>query len=159
MSSEMVRASLAGAECSVHRPHKLSRYGDGADTIAPTAKSLTKHVLVVDDDPEIRELICRALDDAGFTCTTAADANLALRHVQEQRVDLITLDLRMPGRSGIDLLRELKESFPEIPVVVLTSRTDFGGAITALANGVAAYLVKPIEMSELVRHVEQGLRG
>lgn len=64
--------------------------------------------MLIVDDPGICETVRRALNDADFTC---ANADLALRQVQERKVNLATLDLRMPGRSGIDLLRELKEPF------------------------------------------------
>ena len=114
-------------------------------------------VLIVDDEASVREVICRELTKAGHDCATAENADQAWHHLQENQIDLITLDLRMPGRSGTDLLRSISKEFPDIAVVVLTGRTDAENAITALTMGACAYLMKPVDFTELVFQVKQGL--
>ena len=119
--------------------------------------SLSGRVLIVDDETSVCEVIRRTLVKSGLTCATAANGDEACQHLHNHPVDLITLDLRMPGRSGTELLRDLHEEFPDIAVVVLTGGTDVENAVSALTLGASAYLIKPFHLTELVFHVKQGL--
>ncbi len=81
-------------------------------------------VLVVDDDPLTRSLLTIALQSEAFEVTTAADARVALEQVRSEVPEIVILDLRLPGRDGMEALRKLKEIAPELPVVILTGFGD-----------------------------------
>ena len=126
-------------------------------SMTPTKSQRPGRVLIVDDETSVSEVISKQLTKAGHSCATAANADLAWQHVQKNPTDLITLDLRMPGRSGTDLLREIHQEFPDMAVVVLTGRTDAENAITALTLGASAYLMKPVDFTELIFHADRAL--
>jgi putative two-component system response regulator len=114
-------------------------------------------ILVIDDDPIVRELVPLWLRTAGYMCDAAPDAASAWSYLQRQRADLVTLDISMPGQSGLELLKRLRSGFPELEVVMMTSSDDASTAIEALTQGAFAYLIKPVEAAELLVQVERGL--
>lgn len=115
-------------------------------------------ILVVDDDLIVRELVPLWLRTAGYTCEAVPDAKSAWSYVHTHPVRLMTLDISMPGESGIDLLIRLRDAFPDLPVVMMTSMGDASTVTEALALGAFAYLTKPVEPDELLMHVSRGMR-
>src|SRR5918998_1052409 len=102
-------------------------------------------ILVVDDEPGIREFIADALEDEGHEATQAADGLSALHHLHTQAFDLLITDLRMPGAlDGMDLVRKARAELPEMEVIVLTAHGTVEAAVEAMKQGVFDFLQKPI---------------
>ena len=114
-------------------------------------------VLVVDDESSVRDLVARWLTGEGHACAQAANADAAWEYLQENDVHLVTLDLRMPGRSGILLLHEIKETYPDTAVIVMTAVGETNTAIDMLTHGAWAYLIKPVERTELLDEARKAL--
>lgn len=115
------------------------------------------HILVVDDDQRIRELIVRYLATNGFRVTAAANAEMARSALRGLAFDLVILDVMMPGESGLQLARELKRISP-VPICMLTARADPEDRIEGLEAGVDDYMIKPFEPRELVLRLKNILR-
>jgi DNA-binding response OmpR family regulator len=107
-------------------------------------------ILVVDDEPPLRELVVVTLGDA-YACDEAANGDTALKLMRKRRYDLVVLDVMMPGRSGIDVLRAMRadKALRDVPVVVMSawqSTEDIDAALAAGANG---FLPKPFRVEDL----------
>ena len=116
-----------------------------------------KTILVVEDDHSIARLIRDYLERAGYGVTTVSDGGSAVAHARAERPDLIVLDLGLPGRDGLDALREIRR-FAEIPVIIVTARGDETDRIVGLELGSDDYVVKPFSPRELVARVRAVLR-
>ncbi len=114
-------------------------------------------VLVVDDEAPVRDLLARWLTGEGYRCVQASNVQAAWEHLRQNDVHLVTLDINMPGLSGMDLLRNIKNTFPNTEVLMLTARGEAPIAIDALTHGACGYLVKPVECDELLFQVNKGL--
>ncbi len=117
-------------------------------------------VLVVDDEPDIRELIEHALRRNGFRCESAADAEQARARINTSPPDLVLLDWRLPGQSGIDLAKTLKQDSEtySIPIIMLTAHDQESRRIQGLDAGADDYVSKPFSMRELMARVRAVLR-
>ena len=115
-------------------------------------------ILVVDDEPPIRRLLRTGLGTQGYTTVEAADAAEAHAHLKTEKPDLLVLDLGLPGRNGLELLQDLREAGIDVPVVVLSSRTDEAGIVEALERGADDYVTKPFSMNELIARIKVALR-
>jgi two-component system phosphate regulon response regulator OmpR len=119
------------------------------------------HLLVVDDDPRLRELLRRYLSDSGFRVTGAADAKEARAQLTSFAFDLIVLDVMMPGENGLDLTRALRTensvSGP-VPVLLLTAMAEPEDRVNGLETGADDYLAKPFEPRELVLRIRNILQ-
>ncbi|MEE2526430.1 response regulator transcription factor [Hyphobacterium sp. HN65] len=115
------------------------------------------HILVVDDDDRIRELIKRFLAQRGFRITTAADASRAQAKMRSMDFDLIVLDVMMPGMDGFELTGKVREN-RETPILLLTARGEAEDRIRGLSLGADDYLSKPFEPEELVLRINNILR-
>ena len=115
------------------------------------------HILVVDDDRRIRELLKRYLSDNGFRVTTAEHAAEARARLQGLSFDLIVLDVMMPGENGLDLTRDLRKT-SAVPILMLTARGEASDRIDGLERGVDDYLAKPFEPRELLLRIGAILR-
>lgn len=115
------------------------------------------HVLVVDDDRRLRELLTRFLMENGFRVTAAADAIDAAGKLQHLSFDALILDVMMPGENGFDFAKRLRES-SRVPILMLTARTEPGDRITGLEIGADDYLAKPFEPRELVLRIANILK-
>lgn len=116
------------------------------------------HVLVVDDDERLRDLLSRFLADNGFLVTTAEDAAQAWDILLHLDYDLIILDVMMPGEDGVSLTRRLKRSSIETPVLLLTALGETENRIAGLEAGADDYLPKPFEPRELLLRMHAILR-
>ncbi len=114
------------------------------------------HILVVDDDQRLRELLGRFLGESGFVVMAASDAADARHKLSSITVDLIILDRMMPGESGLDFAADLQDS--GIPILMLTAMGEAEDRIAGLERGVEDYLVKPFEPRELVLRVNNILK-
>lgn len=115
------------------------------------------HILVVDDERAIRRLLRLYLTDAGFTVAEAADGEGALEQVRMGGIDLVLLDLMLPGMDGYEVCRRLRE-IGSVPVIMVTARTDEANRITGLELGADDYVVKPFSPVEVVARVKAVLR-
>lgn len=115
------------------------------------------HVLVVDDDQKIRDLLRRYLNEHGFRVTPAADAAAARAAMRGLAFDIILLDVMMPGENGLDLARDLKSCL-SVPILMLTARSETEDRIAGLEAGVDDYLPKPFEPRELLLRLQNILR-
>ncbi|MDX8530612.1 response regulator transcription factor [Mesorhizobium sp. VK25A] len=118
----------------------------------------TVSILVVDDEPPIRKLLRVGLSSQGYAVSEAPSAKAALELMQAERPDLILLDLGLPGMTGLDLLGKWRGEGLDIPVVILSSRTDEAGIVSALEVGADDYVTKPFGMNELVARIRVALR-
>lgn len=115
------------------------------------------HLLVVDDDARLRELLRRYLTESGFRVTLAGDAAEARARLVGFAFDLIVLDVMMPGESGIDLIRSLRGS-NRVPVMLLTAMAEAEDRVNGLEQGAEDYLAKPFEPRELVLRIRNILQ-
>ena len=114
-------------------------------------------LLVVDDDDEIRELLCDYLTDAGYTVLAAADGEGMREQLTACKVDLVVLDLMLPGEDGLSLCRQL-QAMPGLAVIMLSAKGSTLDRIIGLEVGADDYLAKPFEPRELVARIKAVLR-
>lgn len=115
------------------------------------------HILVVDDDTRLRELLKTFLSRNGFRVSTAKDAVEARQHLEALDFDLIVLDVMMPGQTGLDFAGELRKT-NKVPILMLTAMADPKDRIAGLEKGVDDYLGKPFEARELLLRIQSVLR-
>ncbi|MBL4855271.1 MAG: response regulator [Robiginitomaculum sp.] len=115
------------------------------------------HLLVVDDDDRIRDLLDRYLSKNGFRISTAADAQTARRLMSGLTFDLLVLDVMMPGEDGFALTKSLRE-VDNVPIILLTAKNEPGERIEGLSLGADDYLAKPFEPEELVLRIKSILK-
>ncbi len=118
---------------------------------------ITPSVLVVDDEPNIRDAVAYNLRRAGIDVSLAADGNEALRQARLLQPDLVVLDVMLPGLNGFEVCRTLRAE-STVPILVLSARGEATDRITGLELGADDYLVKPFTMQELVARVKAMLR-
>ncbi|MER9655417.1 response regulator transcription factor [Mesorhizobium sp. M0152] len=115
-------------------------------------------ILVVDDEPPIRKLLRVGLGSQGYAVSEAPNAKAAIELMEAEGPDLVLLDLGLPGMSGHELLRKWRDDGLDVPVVILSSRTDEAGIVNALELGADDYVTKPFGMNELVARIRMALR-
>jgi two-component system response regulator MprA len=129
----------------------------GLAEAAPFAQSAGR-VLVVDDNPQVRDSLVRALRISGYGVTAAADGAEALASLSRSPADLIVLDLLMPMMDGLEACRRLRVRGDATPILVLTARGTVDDRVAGLAAGADDYLVKPFALAELLARVRALLR-
>ena len=115
-------------------------------------------ILVVDDEPPIRRLLKTALTAQSWRVEEVADGPEALDFLRRNKVDLIVLDLGLPGLDGLDVIRRLRETGNVTPIIVLSSRDDEKGKVAALDLGADDYVTKPFGVEELAARIRAALR-
>lgn len=108
------------------------------------------HILIIDDEAALRQTLARILQQAGFEVTTAQDGEQGLSFIQTTSFDLIFMDLRMPGIAGMDALKLIHASYPNLPVILFTAQPDLNSAVEALRNGATDYLLKPLKPQAVI---------
>jgi two-component system phosphate regulon response regulator OmpR len=126
-------------------------------TSAPDPDFAEPHLLVVDDDARLRELLRRYLSESGFRVTAVADASEARSNLASFAFDLVVLDVMMPGESGLELTRALRAE-GRIPVLLLTAMAEPEDRVNGLEQGADDYLSKPFEPRELVLRIRNLLQ-
>ncbi len=116
--------------------------------------STQAHVLIVDDDPSILEVLEARLVAAGFSVSKANSGKAALLFLKKHSVDILVSDIKMPEMSGIELLQEVSTILPYLPVIFLTAHGTIDGAVDAIKSGAIDYLTKPFDGIELVKKIE-----
>jgi two-component system OmpR family response regulator len=115
------------------------------------------HILIVDDHREIRDLVSRALSREGFRVSTAADGRAMRKVLADSRIDLVLLDLMLPGEDGLSLCRALRAQ-SDLPVIMLTAKGDEVDRVIGLELGADDYVPKPFGSRELVARIRAVLR-
>ena len=115
------------------------------------------HVLIVDDDREIRSLLAQYLEKHDFRSTAVADGKEMRRVLERAHVDLLVLDLMLPGEDGLSLCRELRRR-SQLPIIMLTARGEESERVRGLATGADDYIVKPFSVPELLARIRALLR-
>jgi|SRR5436190_2009929 DNA-binding response OmpR family regulator len=116
------------------------------------------HILVVEDESAIADFLERGLSAEGYSVSTATDGNDAGRLARSGDVDLMILDLMLPGRDGAEVLAEVREARPQLPVIVLTARAEIDRKVATLDLGATDYVTKPFSFDELAARVRAHLR-
>jgi two-component system OmpR family response regulator len=119
---------------------------------------MAEHLLVVDDDREIRKLLMEYLEQAGYRVSAVADGKAMRRMLDAHRVDLVILDLMLPGEDGLALCRALRAESPSLPILMLTARGEDTDRIVGLEMGADDYLPKPFNPRELLARIRSILR-
>lgn len=114
-------------------------------------------LLIVDDEQEFTEILAQRLKKRGFTATTTTDGETALGCLQDG-IDVVILDVAMPGMNGIETLHAIKNLHPLIEVIMLTGKATVDTAVEAIKQGAFNYLMKPCEIADLIFHVEEALK-
>jgi DNA-binding response OmpR family regulator len=115
-------------------------------------------VLLAEDDAAIAEPLSRALQREGYEVSVAGDGLVALEHVRAGGVDLLVLDLGLPGMDGLEVCRRIRLEVPDLPVLMLTARTDEVDFVVGLDAGADDYVGKPFRLAELLARVRALLR-
>jgi len=120
--------------------------------IVSATRRRVQHVLVIDDDPAVRQLVCDVLTAYGYTTTSAVDGYAGLRALSATRPDAVVLDVMMPGLDGHEVLARIRDSEggSALPVVMLTAAADDDHAWRAWNGGVDYFLAKPFEPEDLL---------
>jgi DNA-binding response OmpR family regulator len=115
-------------------------------------------ILIAEDEQRIASFVEKGLRANGFTTTVAADGNEAMGLARSGRFDLVILDLGLPGRDGLDVLRELREWDRKVPVIILTARDTLTDTVAGLEGGADDYITKPFSFDELLARTRVQLR-
>jgi DNA-binding NtrC family response regulator len=115
-------------------------------------------ILVVDDDADMRSLLCDVLQGRGHQCTGVGNGQEALKQLGEEDYAVVVTDLRMKGMQGTELLAEIKHRHPDVGVILMTAFGSVETAVEAMRHGASDYLTKPVKTEELVRVVERAIR-
>ena len=120
-----------------------------ASPVTVTSNSLIPHILIVDDDPELRNLIVRFYSDEGYTAVSVGSGEEALAQLAQGNIDFVVTDIQLPGMSGTDLITKMRENYPDVPVMAITGYSDIDIAIDVLKNGACDFIVKPFNLTSL----------
>ena len=119
---------------------------------------MTHNVLVVDDEPKLCDLLTQALSQNGIQVFSAGNGLHALKVLGEEDIDLVISDWRMPGMDGPQLLAEVKQRYPQLPVIVMTAYSTVKNAVQSMRNGAYDYIAKPFDIDELDITVNKALQ-
>ncbi|MBW3697664.1 nitrogen regulation protein NR(I) [Vibrio sp. T187] len=115
------------------------------------------YVWVVDDDSSIRWVVEKTLSSANIKCETFADAESVLMALERETPDVLVSDIRMPGIDGIELLNQVHQRSPDLPVIIMTAHSDLDAAVNAYQQGAFEYLPKPFDIDETLTLVERAI--
>ena len=122
-------------------------------------EDLGTHILIVDDESEIRDIFSERLEAMGYVCFAAPNGEAALQVMATERVDLALVDLRMPGMSGQVLFEHMVAQYRDIAVIFVTAMDDVDIAVRNLKLGAHDYLVKPVPLRRLRKAIEEALHS
>ena len=110
-------------------------------------------ILIVDDELLIRDLLYDFFVNQGWQPSMAENGQKAMDILEKQDIDLVLTDIRMPGMDGLELTSEMREKYPEIPVIIMTAYPSVESAVQSLRNKVADYITKPFNINKLYKSV------
>src|SRR5881394_4011712 len=116
----------------------------------PVPGELLKPVWIVDDDRSIRWVLEKALAREGIAYKTFASAREVMQALQQSQPQVLVSDIRMPGESGLTLLSNIRERFPQVPVIIMTAYSDLDSAVAAFQGGAFEYLPKPFDVDHAI---------
>jgi len=134
------------------------RETDSSATPAMNGTGMSETILVVDDEEDIQRLLQRILEREGLRTITAGDAVKGLMLVQDNDVDLVITDVRMPGINGLDFIGQVHDLYPGVPVIVITGFGSIETAVEAIRRGAFFFITKPFDGKTIVEAVRKGLR-
>ena len=108
------------------------------------------HILIIDDEAGLRQMMARVLQRAGYEVTTAANGQDGIALASEHTFDLLYLDIRMPGLNGLEVLKIIHAKSPDLPVILFTAQPDIHSAVEALRRGATDYLLKPLKPQAVI---------
>lgn len=114
-------------------------------------------LLIADDEPLIRDILSRKLDDEGFSCLQASNGIEALKNLDIYQIDLALLDINMPGKSGVEVLQEIQVKYPDTAVIMVTAMAGVEIAINAMKLGAYDYIIKPVDQKLLLLSIDRAL--
>lgn len=117
-----------------------------------------QHILLVEDDPRLSRSVAEQLEAAGYACAQVYDGDMALRALGSQRVDLVLLDLSLPGKDGYAVCKEIRRTDRRLPIIVITAFSDIDDKMSAFELGADDYLVKPVHFQEVLAKVRVFLK-
>lgn len=120
-------------------------------------KTEKARVLIVDDEETVREILRRTLQQEGYSCVTASNTDSALDLIDGDSIDLVLSDIMMPGKSGVELLGEVREKSPDTAMIMVTAVADTQTAINAMKLGAYDYVTKPFNLVEVLISVDRAL--
>jgi putative two-component system response regulator len=120
-------------------------------------KDTKAQIMVVDDEARVRDIISRKLNSEGYDCITASDGSEALTQLKTYQVDLVLLDVIMPGKPGTTVLREIRSKYEDTAVIMVTAVSDIETAIKLMKMGAYDYIIKPIDLNVLSISVDRAL--
>jgi len=115
-------------------------------------------ILIVDDEEQVSRMLNRMLSREGYTCTLSADAGEARRRLESQAFDLVLCDVNMPGESGVSLARHIDSAYEDTAVIMVTGVDDPRVADDAIEAGIYGYIVKPLDVNEVLINIRNSLR-
>lgn len=118
-----------------------------------------ERLLIVEDDPEMRDLLRKVLEKEGYRVSVSGDGHQALNAFDRETFDLVVTDMLMPCDGGLELLETLHRTHPSLPVIIVTAFGDWHSYSRALELGAAAFISKPLRMAELIAAVHAALAG
>jgi len=116
-----------------------------------------EHILIAEDEPEMRDLLRKVLEKEGYRVTVAGDGREAMALIPREGYDLVVTDMLMPHDGGLELLAAIQRSHLALPVIIVTAFGDWDSYSRALELGAAAFINKPLRMSELIAAVHTAL--
>ena len=123
----------------------------------PVTTAATAHLLIIDDEPSIRESLETLLSLEGFDVTLAVDGPSGLEALSRAEYDLLLLDLALPGESGIDLLPRITEQFPHLPVIMITAFGTVNNVVDAIRAGAENFVQKPWDNEKLLADIRTAI--
>ena len=120
-------------------------------------KTLNETILIVDDEKLVRKLLMTTLSSNGYTCFEAGNAEEALEQIKNHAVSIALLDIKMPGKSGMELLSEVIAGYPDIAVIMISALSNSDIAIECMRQGAYDYIIKPFNLHEVVLRIEHAL--
>lgn len=117
----------------------------------------SRRILVVDDEPDIRDSVADILNEFGYDADTAGDGAEALSKIQDKSYDVALLDFKMPGMNGLTLYREMRRICPETSAILVSAYTGDGVAEEAISSGVRRVISKPVDMGDVIAQVDEEL--
>lgn len=116
-----------------------------------------KNVWIVDDDRSIRWVLEKALQKADIPCKTFSEAESVLQAIKKEQPALILSDIHMPGKSGLEMLSEIKKSYPKLPIIIMTAYSDLDSAVASFQGGAFEYLPKPFDIDKAIELVRRAI--